>query len=102
MPGQVAPAAKDERSGRLRRLADEQVAAFAGRFIGQTLPVLVEHPARHPARRGCWEGLSDNYLRVAFPAPDGSADLQGSLVPVRVLKRLEGDILYGEAVLSSF
>jgi threonylcarbamoyladenosine tRNA methylthiotransferase MtaB len=98
MPDQVAPAAKDERSSRLRRLADEQAAAFAGRFIGETLPVLVERRARHPARLGCWEGLSDNYLRVVFPAPAGSSDLQGSLVPVHVLERLDGDILYGEAL----
>lgn len=131
MPGQVAPAVKEERSARLRRLADEQAAAFAGRFLGETLPVLVERRSRRPpgarpdARhaanassldqelapdgelnaispcipgRAWWEGLSDNYLRIVFPAPAGSADLQGRLVPVRVLKRLKGDTLYGEAV----
>ncbi len=103
MPGQVAPAAKDERSSRLRRLADEKAAAFAGRFIGETLPVMVERRAQPaPGRRGCWEGLSDNYLRVVFPAPAGSSDLQGSLVPVHILERLDGDILYGEAVSSAF
>jgi threonylcarbamoyladenosine tRNA methylthiotransferase MtaB len=101
LPGQVTPAAKDERSSRLRRLADEQAAAFATRFIGQTLPVLVERRARPaPERRDCWEGLSDNYLRIVFPAPadSTSTDLQGSLVQVRALKRLEGDTLYGETV----
>jgi threonylcarbamoyladenosine tRNA methylthiotransferase MtaB len=107
MPGQVAPAAKDERSSRLRRLADEQAVAFAGRFIGETLPVLVERrtptrPGALWARRGCWEGLSDNYLRVIFPAPDDSSNLQGRLVMVRILKQLEGDLLYGEAAPSSF
>ena len=99
LPGQVTPAAKDERSSRLRRLADEQAAAFATRFIGQTLPVLVERQARPaPGRSGCWDGLSDNYLRIVFPAPAGSTGLQGSLVQVRALKRLEGDTLYGETV----
>ena len=48
MPDQVAPAAKDERSSRLRRLADQQAATFAGRFIGETLPVLVERRAPYP------------------------------------------------------
>ena len=99
MPDQVAPAAKDERSSRLRRLADEQAAAFADRFIGQTLPVLVERRARPgPGRLSCWEGLSDNYLRLVFPAPADSTGLRGSLVQVRALKRLEGDTLYGEIV----
>jgi threonylcarbamoyladenosine tRNA methylthiotransferase MtaB len=106
MPGQVAPAAKDERSNRLRRLAGEQAAAFAARFIGEMLPVLVERrtptrPGDLWARRGCWEGLSDNYLRVIFPAPDDSSNLQGRLVMVRILKQLEGDLLYGEAAPSS-
>jgi len=102
MPGQVAPAAKEERSGRLRRLADEQAAAFAGRFTGKTLPVLVERRARpSPGQPGCWEGLSDNYLRVVFPAQGGS-DLQGRLIPVRVLKQLDGDLLYGQAEPASF
>jgi threonylcarbamoyladenosine tRNA methylthiotransferase MtaB len=117
MPGQVAPAAKDERSSRLRRLADEQAAAFAGRFISEMLPVMVERQA--PARPGCppgyprkrpestrrvsdgarcgyWEGLSDNYLKIVFPACPDSPDLQGRLVPVRVLEQLDGDTLYGE------
>lgn len=99
MPDQVAPGVKDERSARLRSLADRQAAAFAGRFVGETLPVLVERRARIDAGRyagDCWEGLSDNYLRVVFPAPESSHGLQGSLVPVRALELIEGDTLYGE------
>jgi threonylcarbamoyladenosine tRNA methylthiotransferase MtaB len=119
MPGQVAPVDKDGRSSRLRRLADEQAAAFAGRFIGQVLTVMVErqapgrlgYPPGYPyplervpggARRGCWEGLSDNYLKIVFPTCSDSPDLQGSLVPVRVLEKLEGDTLYGEMASISF
>ncbi len=98
MPGQVASAVKDERSGRLRRLADDQAAAFASRFVGGTLLVLAERRVGRPDGRGCWEGLSDNYLRIVFPALPDKPGLQGSLAPVRLLKCLEGDTLYGEIV----
>ncbi len=97
MPGQVEPAAKEERSSRLRRLANEQAAAFAGRFAGETLPVLVERGAG----RGCWEGLSDNYLKLVFPAPSPGRDLAGSLIPVQALGRLEGDVLFGRVLSPS-
>ena len=122
MPGQVAPAAKDGRSSRLRRLADEQAAAFAGCFIGQVLPVLVERQAPDRWRptgynhlrsegarlvpggsgRVCWEGMSDNYLKIVFPSSSDSPDLQGGLVPVRIMAQMSGDTLYGETVAVSF
>ena len=75
----MASAVKDERSGRLRRLADDQAAAFASRFVGGTLPVLAERRVGRPDGRGCWEGLSDNYLRIVFPALPDKPGLQGSL-----------------------
>jgi len=99
LPDQVAPAVKDERSNRLRRLADEQAAAFAGRFVGETLTVLVERRAQPGARLGgcgCGEGLSDNYLRIVFPDPPGCPELQGCLIPVQAQRLLQGDVLYGE------
>ena len=88
MPGQVAPAVKDVRSNRLRRLGDEQAADFAGRFLGGTLTVLVECRAGRLVFGDfffCWEGLSDNYLRVSFSRPlPQRPGLQGSLVPVQL------------------
>ncbi len=100
LPGQVAPEVKDERSSRLRRLADEQAAAFAGRLIGETLPVLVERRSEYslgtPPGCGCWEGLSDNYLRIVCPGMPDCPELQGRLIMVRTQRLLQGDILYGE------
>jgi threonylcarbamoyladenosine tRNA methylthiotransferase MtaB len=95
LPDQVPPAVKDERSAMLLRLADEHAAAFAGRFAGTILQVLVERKTA----ADCWEGLSDNYIRVVFPAAAGDAELQGRLIPVRILKRMNRDILSGEAVV---
>jgi threonylcarbamoyladenosine tRNA methylthiotransferase MtaB len=96
MDGQVAPAAKDVRSKRLRALAGELAASFASEFVGETLTVLVERPSRK--RRGCWEGLTDNYLRVIFPDPQGKLNLRGKLLPVAVLGLGERDELQGELV----
>lgn len=95
MPGQVVPAAKDARSKALRHLADEHAASFARGFVGETLTVLVERRSRK--RRGWWEGFTDNYLRVAFPAPAEKRDLRGCFVPVRILEAGLRDELEGEA-----
>lgn len=96
MDGQVVPAAKDARSKRLRVLAGELAASFARSFVGETLTVLVERPARR--RSGWWEGLTDNYLRVIFPASSEEPNLRGKLLPVTILAVGERDELQGELV----
>jgi hypothetical protein len=53
--------------------------------------VLVEGPADQPEHL---QGLSDHYLRVAFPGP---AEWRNRMVRVRLLARL-GEVLLGEAV----
>ncbi|AFV12302.1 methylthiotransferase YqeV [Thermacetogenium phaeum DSM 12270] len=96
MPEQVAPPVKDRRSSCLRRLADELAASFARRFVGETMTVLVERRSRK--RQGWWEGLTDNYLRVFFPASQRKSGVRGEFVPVRILEVGPRDELQGEAV----
>ncbi len=98
LPDQVAPAIKDRRSARLIRLADELSRRFAKGFTGQVLTVLVER--RAPGKQGYWEGLTDNYLRVLFPAPQGDPGLRGTFLPVLLTEPGEGDTLLGEPVVS--
>lgn len=56
----VFPQVKSERVGRLIALSQEQGEAFRSRFIGTSRQVLWES-----RKAGKWEGLTDNYLRVA-------------------------------------
>jgi threonylcarbamoyladenosine tRNA methylthiotransferase MtaB len=68
MSGQVKPRNKDERSRRLRELADTKARAFAEGALGETLDVLVERS--YKKRPGYWQGITDNYLRVIFPSQE--------------------------------
>jgi threonylcarbamoyladenosine tRNA methylthiotransferase MtaB len=69
---------KEERSRRLIRLGEEMAARYAASFQGQTLNVLVEGQTQ---AEGIYQGLADNYLRVAFPADDHAI---GAVRPVRI------------------
>ena len=65
LPMHVPGAVIQARAGRLRRLGERKRAAFAGRFIGRELPVLVEE---RPARVTGWlTGYTRNYQRVELP-----------------------------------
>ncbi|MGB4503630.1 MAG: tRNA (N(6)-L-threonylcarbamoyladenosine(37)-C(2))-methylthiotransferase MtaB [Syntrophaceticus sp.] len=94
MPGQVKPIDKDERSRRLRELAGTHARAFAEGTLGETLDVLVEK--RFRKKPGYWQGLTDNYLRVIFPAQDKG--MRGALLPVKMIKIEDGDLIQGEPV----
>jgi len=63
MPGQVPEEEKKRRTQILRHLADEKRRAFATRFIGEPLTVLIE--ARTDETTGYPLGFSDNYVTVA-------------------------------------
>ncbi len=99
MPDQVPPEVKDLRSRMLRDLAERLAAAYARRFLGKVLTVLAERRAR--GRADCWEGLSDNYLRVVFPVPPGARSARGSFFPVQVLGVEGGDTLLGEPAVDA-
>ncbi|MHB8772118.1 MAG: tRNA (N(6)-L-threonylcarbamoyladenosine(37)-C(2))-methylthiotransferase MtaB [Syntrophales bacterium] len=63
LPGQVDAGEKKRRTAALRLLADQKRRAFATRFIGEPLAVLVE--SRADAKTGLALGFSDNYIPVA-------------------------------------
>jgi threonylcarbamoyladenosine tRNA methylthiotransferase MtaB len=79
LPDHVAAATIKRRAQRLRNLGERKRAVFARRFVGQSLPVLVEHA---PARDDAWlDGYSRNYQRVRF---QGAAGLANHEVMVRI------------------
>jgi threonylcarbamoyladenosine tRNA methylthiotransferase MtaB len=87
-PDQVHPAAKKERSQRLRELGQAKKKAFAARFIGRELPILLE--AKRDRTRQLLSGLTENYMRVHVDAPEVFVN---QLVPVRLVTVAEDEVL---------
>jgi threonylcarbamoyladenosine tRNA methylthiotransferase MtaB len=69
MPGQVPEEEKKRRARILRRVGDEKRRAFAARFIGKPVTVLIEGRKDHAT--GYPLGFTDNYIPVAV---HGGAD----------------------------
>ncbi len=90
MDGQVDPKVKKRYGTELRALGRQKVEAFQQRFSGQTLEVLFE--SRRESDTGYLQGVSDNYIRVFAPGPDGAMD---RIRRVR-LRRIEGERVVGE------
>jgi threonylcarbamoyladenosine tRNA methylthiotransferase MtaB len=89
-PDQVDPRAKKARSQRLRELGQAKRKAFATRFIGRELAILLEGKRDHT--RQLLSGLTDNYLRVHVDAPEAFVN---QIVPVRLVA-IAGDEVLGE------
>lgn len=89
---QVPEVVKERRKSVLLRLSEELAHAFASRFLGRVVSVLVEGKNE----RGFWEGLTEHYVPVFFRA---AGDLRGLVIAVRVVG-VEGKFLQGEALVS--
>ena len=89
-PDQVHPQAKKARSQRLRTLGRAKKWAFAERFLGRSLDILVE--GKRDKARHLLSGLTENYLRVYVAAPEA---LVNHLVPVQLLA-VDGDEVLGQ------
>lgn len=90
MRGQIKDIDKKARSQRLLDLNEEHGRLFREQFLGQTIPVLIEQ-----SKRGKWEGLTDNYIRVEFNAlPENAAGWQHTVVNAR-LDHIIDDGVYG-------
>jgi threonylcarbamoyladenosine tRNA methylthiotransferase MtaB len=76
MPNQIPTSVRRQRLDRLLALADASAHAFRGRHRDRVMPVLYEE-----RKRGLWQGLTPNYLRV-YTRADG--DLTSRLMPVRL------------------
>jgi threonylcarbamoyladenosine tRNA methylthiotransferase MtaB len=79
MRGQIKDEVKKARSHRLLALNDEHSQLFRRHFLGETVQVLIEQQ-----KHGCWEGLTDNYLRVEIPDLPAERDWQHTLVRARL------------------
>lgn len=77
MRDQVSVPVRRRRLERLLALAKASADAFRGRHLGRVMPVLWEEQ-----RRGAWQGLTPNYLRV-YTRADG--DLTNAIVPTRLI-----------------
>ncbi|MGE5559664.1 MAG: tRNA (N(6)-L-threonylcarbamoyladenosine(37)-C(2))-methylthiotransferase MtaB [Chloroflexota bacterium] len=95
MPDQVSDRLKEERAHRLAALDESLVLAFEQRFIGKTLPVLVEEEAGG-GRAGTLEGLTGNYMRVVFR---GAEELKNTVQKIR-LREARGEIVIGDLARS--
>jgi threonylcarbamoyladenosine tRNA methylthiotransferase MtaB len=88
MRGQIKDTIKKARSQRLLDLNEEHSRLFRQQFLGQTVDVLIE---QH--KHGVWEGLTDNYLRVAIhELPDPTRDWQNTLVKARLTHLIDDGI----------
>lgn len=63
--GTVSQAEKNRRARVMIDLSDAKQLAFSEQFVGQTRPVLIEHPEAE----GVYSGFTDNYLRVDVESP---------------------------------
>jgi len=79
MGNQVREEDKKRRGQTLRQLGTMKRQAFLGKFIGSTLPVLIER--RKDRASGYLKGFSHNYLPVLLQ--DGHAEMVNAIVSVK-------------------
>ena len=89
MAGCVSRDAMDRRSRTLIALGEHLMQAFAGRFVGRTVEVLVEGGSKQDGVVG---GFTDNYVETVFR---GGVSLEGRIVKVRI-ERAHNGRLVGE------
>ena len=64
MEGQISPEVKKDRSRRLLALGEELYAAYANKFVGQEVTVLIE---KYDEKQQAYVGHTTNYLEVKIP-----------------------------------
>ncbi len=87
LPGRVGPAEIKERAAAMIESASAAERQFRASHRGARVSVLWED-----RKDGRWHGLTDNYLRVAAPAPRG-LDLSNVVSEVRVVGLAETGVL---------
>jgi threonylcarbamoyladenosine tRNA methylthiotransferase MtaB len=89
MRGHVSEAVKKQRGTRLIALSEQCKRRFAGRFIGQRLPVLWEQVAGATEAGFVNVGYTDNYIRVRCIHPRA---LTNYIVPARLDTYADGQM----------
>ena len=87
LPNRVDETSKTERAGKMLALASEMKAKFYQRYIGTTVPVLMEQK-----KNGWYHGTSANYMDVRVKT---EKDLTGQIIPVTI-KESQNEMLLGE------
>ncbi len=87
---QISANIKDDRSSTLIGLAARCRKRFHDRFVGSSLGVLYEQESRDV--KGCYEGLTDNYIRVLV---DTREELNNQIISTRLTASRE-DYMMGE------
>ncbi len=85
-PDQIAPNVKEERSKIIIKETQKTRDEFISRFIGKTMRVLFEQPARD----GLFEGKTDNYITVHAPS---DIDLNDQFRNVLLEKNINGTVI---------
>ncbi|MBS4209062.1 tRNA (N(6)-L-threonylcarbamoyladenosine(37)-C(2))-methylthiotransferase MtaB [Bacillus sp. FJAT-50079] len=83
MTDQIDEEIKNERVHRLIALSDQLAKEYASRFENEVLEVIPEEVFKDDPNSGLYEGYSDNYLKVVFPATE---DMVGKIVKVKLTK----------------
>lgn len=89
LPGKVPESVKSQRSRKLRALGQRKRLAFAERFLGKTLSVLVED--RRNSATGMFQGFSRNYIPVLIENVESS--LVNREIDVVVIGTAEGRVI---------
>ena len=90
MPNQIETEVKKKRVAELLTISNKLESEYNSKFVGQTMPVLVEKVNK----LGYLEGKTGNYLNVIF---EGSAELIRKIVSVRIDFAGEGG-LFGKVL----
>ncbi len=88
LPGRVDESVKKRRGEIMRKLGREKRNAFARRFVGENLSVLIE--GKKDKDTGFWRGLSDNYIPVVIE--NGNSSLVNRVLNVIPDYSLEGKL----------
>ncbi|MCY8529223.1 tRNA (N(6)-L-threonylcarbamoyladenosine(37)-C(2))-methylthiotransferase MtaB [Bacillus licheniformis] len=81
--GQVDENVKNERVHKLIALSDQLAKEYASDYEGDVLEIIPEEPFTETGEDNLLVGYTDNYMKVVF---EGSEDLIGQLVKVKILK----------------
>lgn len=83
MEDQVDEEVKNERVHRLIALSEQLSKEYASEFENEVLEVIPEEKFKEDPNSKLYEGFTDNYLKVVFPATE---DMVGKIVKVKITK----------------
>lgn len=83
MEDQIDEEVKNERVHRLLELNDQLAKEYAADFEDEVLEVIPEEKYKLDPESGLYEGYTDNYLKVVFPADES---MVGKIVKVKIVK----------------